>query len=200
MKKIISFVTCILILLFTSVIYATTTFTATLQSDKSILKAGDEVNLVLKLENFTENENGINILLANINYDKSIFEKVEQKDISTIQYWEAPTFNPDKGKLILETYTFVNETHNVLKIKLKVKESISETKMTEVKLSGIVASDGESDIKVDDAIVSLEVEKSNEVVSDTEKATSYKAVYTILIIFAIIVLGSIIIVLIKKKM
>ena len=199
MKKVISFITCILIMLFSSVIYATTSFTATLQSDKSNLKAGEEVEVVLKLENFTENENGVNVLLGVLDYDKSIFEKVEQEDITSIQYWEAPTLNPENGKLLLDTYTFVNESHNAVKIKLKVKENISETKTTEIKLTDIVASDGESDIVIDDSITTLQVEKSVVSVNAADGFKDNKIVYMVIIILAVLILGSILIVVVKKK-
>lgn len=199
MKKFISLFTCILILMFCSVIHATTTFTATLETDKSILKAGDEIEIALKLENFTENEKGINVLLGILDYDKSIFEKVEQEDITSIQYWEAPTFNTDNGKLLLDTYTFVSESHNAVKIKLKVKDNITETKTTEIKLKEIVASDGENDIEVEDAIVTLQVEKSTNSSSATNGSMDNKIVYMVIIILAIIILGSIIIVAFKRK-
>ncbi len=52
MKKIISLLTAILISLCVSTVYATISFNATLEANKTTIKAGDEVELKIKTRQF----------------------------------------------------------------------------------------------------------------------------------------------------
>ena len=198
--KIASICLALLITLTTSVAYATTTFTAKLESDKLTVKAGEEVEVVLKLEDFTENEKGTNVLLGTLEYDRNIFEKIEDEDIEILQYWNSPMYNSENGKLILEANEFINTPHNVLKIKFKVKDNIEENTSTEIRVKEISGSDSQVDILTDDAVAVLQVEKANLEDSTNENTSDNKMMIVILSILGIIIVGSICIVIVKKKM
>lgn len=199
MKKFASICIALIIVFIMSTVYATTTFTAKLESNKSVIKAGEEVEVVLKLEGFTENEKGINVLLGTIDYDKNIFEKLEENDIELLQYWNSPMYNSENGKIILEANEFIDTPHNVLKIKLKVKENIEANTTTEVKVKEISASDSQTDIYVEDAVAVIQVEKTN---GDNvnENSSDNKILIAVLSILGIVIVGSICIVFVKKKM
>lgn len=199
MKKFASICISLIIVFIMSTVYATTTFTAKLESNKSVIKAGEEVEVVLKLEGFTENEKGINVLLGTIDYDKNIFEKLEENDIELLQYWNSPMYNSENGKIILEANEFIDTSHNVLKIKLKVKENIEANTTTEVKVKEISASDSQTDIYVEDAVTVIQVEKTN---GDNvnENSSDNKMLIAVLSILGIVIVGSICIVFVKKKM
>lgn len=200
MKKITSICLSLIIIFITSVAYATTTFTAKLESDKLTVKAGEEVEIVLKLEDFTENEKGTNVLLGTLEYDRNIFEKIEDEDIEILQYWNSPMYNSENGKLILEANEFINTPHNVLKIKFKVKDNIEENTSTEIRVKEISGSDSQVDILTDDAVAVLQVEKANLEDSTNENTSDNKMMIVILSILGIIIVGSICIVIVKKKM
>ena len=200
MKKITSICVSLIIIFITSVAYATTTFTAKLESDKLTVKAGEEVEIVLKLEDFTENEKGTNVLLGTLEYDRNIFEKIEDEDIEILQYWNSPMYNSENGKLILEANEFINTPHNVLKIKFKVKDNIEENTSTEIRVKEISGSDSQVDILTDDAVAVLQVEKANLEDSTNENTSDNKMMIVILSILGIIIVGSICIVIVKKKM
>lgn len=200
MKKITSICLSLIIIFITSVAYATTTFTAKLESDKLTVKAGEELEVVLKLEGFTENEKGTNVLLGTLEYDRNIFEKVEEDDIEILQYWNSPMYNSENGKLILEANEFINTPHNVLKIKFKVKDNIEENTSTEIRVKEISGSDSQVDILTDDAVAVLQVEKANLEDSTNENTSDNKMMIVILSILGIIIVGSICIVIVKKKM
>lgn len=200
MKKITSICLSLIIIFITSVAYATTTFTAKLESDKLTVKAGEEVEIVLKLEDFTENEKGTNVLLGTLEYDRNIFEKIEDEDIEILQYWNSPMYNSENGKLILEANEFINTPHNVLKIKFKVKDNIEENTSTEIRVKEISGSDSQVDILTDDAVAVLQVEKANLEDSTNENTADNKMMIVILSILGIIIVGSICIVIVKKKM
>ena len=200
MKKITSICLSLIIIFITSVAYAATTFTAKLESDKLTVKAGEEVEIVLKLEDFTENEKGTNVLLGTLEYDRNIFEKIEDEDIEILQYWNSPMYNSENGKLILEANEFINTPHNVLKIKFKVKDNIEENTSTEIRVKEISGSDSQVDILTDDAVAVLQVEKANLEDSTNENTSDNKMMIVILSILGIIIVGSICIVIVKKKM
>ena len=200
MKKITSICLSLIIIFITSVAYATTTFTAKLESNKLTVKAGEEVEIVLKLEDFTENEKGTNVLLGTLEYDRNIFEKIEDEDIEILQYWNSPMYNSENGKLILEANEFINTPHNVLKIKFKVKDNIEENTSTEIRVKEISGSDSQVDILTDDAVAVLQVEKANLEDSTNENTADNKMMIVILSILGIIIVGSICIVIVKKKM
>lgn len=200
MKKITSICLSLIIIFITSVAYATTTFTAKLESNKLTVKAGEEVEIVLKLEDFTENEKGTNVLLGTLEYDRNIFEKIEDEDIEILQYWNSPMYNSENGKLILEANEFINTPHNVLKIKFKVKDNIEENTSTEIRVKEISGSDSQVDILTDDAVAVLQVEKANLEDSTNENTSDNKMMIVILSILGIIIVGSICIVIVKKKM
>lgn len=197
MKKFASICIALIIVFIMSTVFATTTFTAKLESNKSVIKAGEEVEVVLKLEGFTENEKGINVLLGTIEYDKNIFEKLEDNNIELLQFWNSPMYNSENGKIILEANEFIDTSHNVLKIKLKVKENIGANTTTEVKVKEISASDGQTDIYVEDAAAAIQVEKTN---GGNIISSDNKMVIAVLSILGIVIVGSICIVFVKKKM
>ncbi len=200
MKKFASVCIALIIVFITSAVYATTTFTAKLETDKSVIKAGEELEIVLKLENFTENEKGINVLIATLEYDKGIFEVVSENDISLVQFWNAPIYNSENGKIVMESNDFIDTSHNALKIKLKVKENIEENTTTEIKVKDISASDGEKDIYVEDAVAVIQVEKLTEEEIANNNTNDNKILIMTLAILGIVIVGSVCIVIVKKKM
>ena len=200
MKKFASVCIALIIVFITSAVYATTTFTAKLETDKSVIKAGEELEIVLKLENFTENEKGINVLIATLEYDKGIFEVVSENDISLVQFWNAPIYNSENGKIVMESNDFIDTSHNALKIKLKAKENIEENTTTEIKVKDISASDGETDIYVEDAVAVIQVEKLTEEENANNNTNDNKILIMTLAILGIVIVGSVCIVIVKKKM
>ena len=199
MKKIISLCIILVILVMTSFVYATTTFVAKLECNKTTVKAGEELEIVLKLEDFTENENGINVILGTIEYDKNIFEKLDEDDIELLQYWVSPVYNAENGKIILEANEFVDTSHNVLKIKFNVKETMNDNMKTEIKVKDICASDGQTDIYVEDAVAVVHVQNHDSVYNLEDDTLNNKTLIAIFAILVIIIIGSICIVFVKKK-
>lgn len=199
MKKFFSICIALIIVFITSTVFATTNFIVKLESNKSIIKSGEELEVVIKLDNFTENENGINVFLGTLEYDKNIFEEVQEDDIQTLEFWTAPVYNTENGKFIVDANSFVNTSHDALKIKLKVKENMNiDTTTTEIKLKDISASDGQNDIYPEEASISLEVEKTNNI-DEKQSISENKMIIIILVVLAVVIIVSICIVLVKKK-
>lgn len=194
MKKYISIALGLVVILITTCVYATTTFTATLESNKNIIKSGDEIEIILRLDTFTENEIGINVLMATLHYDKDIFEEVKSEDITANQYWGNLLYNEAEGIVITDSYKFINEAHNALNFKLKVKSDVPNKEFTEIKLTNINTTNGENDIVIEDALTRLQLEQSK----DNANANN-NVFFTVIAIALVVILGSIAIVLIKRK-
>ncbi len=159
-QSILCIVLCTIIITLGCVVYAEDTFSIKLQKNKETLKAGEELEVILEVNNFTEGSKGTSIIQANLEYDKKYFETVQSNDITVLNYWEGHTFNPEAGTILLDRYNPVNEPHEAVKIKLKVKDKIKETTTTEIKLTNIVGTDGDHDIEVADATTTVNIEKS----------------------------------------
>jgi len=198
MKKKITLSIIICSVLLSTIVLAATNFTVKLESTQNSIKSGDTVEIALKLDDFSKDASGINVLLGTLEYDRTIFEEVTVKNLSPIQYWGTPTYNPVNGKLLLDANEFVNTAHNALKLTLTVKNTISENTSTKIKFKNIEASDGENDLKIDDALITFEVEKSNDNnVSDSEN--NNKTVIMIVAIAGVVILGTLGIILVKRK-
>lgn len=197
-KKEICLSIALCIVLLSSVVFAATNFTVKFEANKGIIRPGDKVEIALKLEDFFANEKGINVLLGTLEFDKTIFDELSTADLTTMQYWGTPTYNVANGKLLLDSHTFVNVPHNALKITLTVKNEISDVTSTQIKLKDIEASDGEKDLKVEDAVINFQIEKLLDKNVDSEDANS-KATIIGGAIIAVLIVGIGIIVVIRKK-
>ena len=99
-----------------------------------------------------------------------------------------------------ESNDFIDTSHNALKIKLKAKENIEENTTTEIKVKDISASDGETDIYVEDAVAVIQVEKLTEEENANNNTNDNKILIMTLAILGIVIVGSVCIVIVKKKM
>lgn len=198
MKKRICLTIILVIVLLSSAVFAATDFTVKLESDKGIIKAGDKVEVALKLEDFTANAKGINVLLGTLEFDKTVFEELTTEDFTAMQYWGTPIYNGANGKLLLDAYTFVNVPHNALKIILTVKEEIGDITSTQIKLKDIEASDGENDLKIEDAVINFQIEKLMDSNLDNSDVNNKQFIMTGGII-AVLVVGSGIIIFVRRK-
>ncbi len=187
-----------IIVVLCSVVYATETFTMELQANKNTLKPGEELEIILSMGGFTEEGNGIGAVLANLEYDRTIFDRIEKENITVLKYWEEPTFNPENGSLLIDSYTFVNEPHEAVKIKLKVKDKIKETTTTEIKLTNIVGTDGDHDIEVADATTTVNIEKSRLFFGSNSQDNS-NLFYIIAGVAVLVILVGVIVIFVTKK-
>lgn len=189
MKKGITAILSLLICSVATVVLATTSFTARLESNVTTLEPGTEVELSLKLENFTEGEAGISVLLATIDYDRAVFEKITEKDLTLGSNWGSILYNEENGKLLLDSYVPVDTSHEAVKIKLKVREDMSSKGNMQIAIKEINASDGLKDIYTDDATITFEY----------NNIEANKLTILILSVLGIIILASVLIVAFKRK-
>lgn len=169
MKKLLGFsvLLCLILLCFSTIVNADS-FKVILTPDKNKLKPGDEVEVKIKISDINIGESGMNTLEAKLVYDESIFEKVEQEDISSKNNWSL-TYNSEeteqKGKMLaMILSTGVKTEQEIGSIKLKVRKdltSTTKTKQTEIKFNNISTNNGVSIINEENKVIPITLEFEN---------------------------------------
>lgn len=151
LETIFLFVLCI-----TNAAYATT---ININTENKEVKPGDIVTVKISV-NDIDLEGGINVIQGKLKYDKDIFEKVESKDITSINEWSM-AYNDEnsdsEGKfVILKLASGVKENQDMIEINLKVKEDAVYGK-TDIELEELCTTDNENIITMDDSKVDVKV-------------------------------------------
>lgn len=160
MKKTLSIVLVAMmaLILCSSAVFAVTSFSVVLSANNTKVEVGEEVEVTVALKNFTAGETGINSITYTIDYDTAVFEVLEDKNLSSANGWDSPTFNPTNGEAVMLNSQFMAEDHDVMKIKFKVKE---EAKLgnTVVTIKEISASDATNEIYPSDQKITLTIQE-----------------------------------------
>ncbi len=161
-------------ILITINVQASNSLKATVQSSKSEIEKAQEVEITLKLEDYQHIDNGINAYKATLEYDENTFEKVLEQNFVCKNNWELLKYNKDTKEFVAIKKVGSNQPEEVASITLKAKQEV-EPKTTQVKVKEIVTSDGKKDINVEEAQVTIDVIKQQDVKpEEPEKITSAK--------------------------
>ena len=134
-------------------------FSIDLSVDKNKIQAGDTVVLTVSLHDIDIGADGIDLLLANLSYDTSVFETVTQEDMQTVGQWGGLLYNANKNKLILERQTPSKNNEDFLQIKMHVKKDVQE-KQTTIQLVEPQSTNGNSDISGTEGSITLKIQKT----------------------------------------
>ena len=161
MKKILTSIIILAIIIASStvVLGAEKSFNINLNTQTKTVKPGSELEVILNVSDFTGFEtSGIFAYVANLEYDKNIFEEVKQADFTSKGTWSSPSYNIDNMAMVSDTNTEVKTNGEVFGLKLKVKDSVAEGTKTTIKVTKFQASDGEEDINAkSDASIEITV-------------------------------------------
>lgn len=106
----------------------------------SKLKAGDLVVVTLKITNIDAGE-GIDAILATLDYDKNVFEEVTEDSFEGNNKWNVNIYSTDTQMFTVTKSSKVNTPSDILTITLKAKDTINANS-TIVKVKDISASGG----------------------------------------------------------
>lgn len=173
MKKILTSIIILAIIIASSTVVfgAEKSFNINLNTQTKTVKPGSELEVILNVSDFTGFEtSGIFAYVANLEYDKNIFEEVKQTDFSSKGTWSAPSYNLGNMAMVSDTNTEVKANGEVFGLKLKVKDSVAEGTKTTIKVTKFQASDGEEDINAkSDASIEITVSaKTNDTNKDDD--------------------------------
>ena len=121
----------------------------------SNLKPGEETTITIELE---EADKEINVYKATLEYDKSIFEEVDQSNFVEQNNWENLMHNKNTGEFIAINKKEITKNENVVQITLKVKNDVSTTK-TNINIKDVVVSAGIKDIKLDPINIEISIQE-----------------------------------------
>ena len=160
--KTILFIFIILIFLIPMEVYAENSFNLLVSANKTYVNAGQTVDLTWKVANINVEEPGINTVEGFLEYDKNIFEEVEQENIQSSNNWSI-TYNSEdteqNGKFLgVILQDGVTKDQEIGKITLKVKSGVKYTKTT-IKIKQIASNNGQELIQEEDKEIVLEVGK-----------------------------------------
>ena len=162
MKKTISIliITMFVLLISITPTFATTMFNIGLSATSTSVGQGENVDVTIRLKDFTPNEKGVNAIRVTIDYDKTIFDTLSDANITSKSGWSTPTFNPANGKLALDNQAFMAEDNDMVTIRFHVK-STAELGKTTITIKDIDAADSISDIYPQAQEISLLITKAS---------------------------------------
>lgn len=126
-------------------------------SSSSKLKAGDEVKVTVRMSN-VDAGNGIDAIVAQLDYDTNVFEEVATSNLVGANNWVVNIYNSQTKKFTLTKSTKSNAAEDLLTITLKAKSAVNVNSTTvsvkNVTASGGAVSDGGTgDITIADSSV-----------------------------------------------
>lgn len=167
MKKLISVLTLIILLLLSSINYVQAAgFSFGAQASASTVEPGDTITIDLSIADIDAGELGINTIEAVLEYDKDVFEAVTPADFAGLNNWSI-TYNNESGEnegkfVAVIVQDGVKENQSIGRLTLKVKEGI-EAQTTNVIFKGIKTNDGTTEIPTTDKTVSIKIDVPEEV-------------------------------------
>lgn len=166
-----------IVILITITVQASNSLKATVQSSKNEVEKAEELEITLKLQEYQDIKNGIHAYKATLDYDENIFEKVLEQNFTCKNNWELLKFNKDTKEFVAIKKAGSKEPEEVASVVLKTKEEV-EPITTQIKIKDIVTSDGNKDIYVEEAKLTIDVIKEQEEIPEEpekpEKITSNK--------------------------
>ena len=125
--------------------------------DLKKLEPGKEFSINVNMNHFYNIGEGIVTLAGQLEYDKNIIDRLE---IVGQNEWELKnnSLNEENLKFVIENDNRITEDSGMLKIKFKVKDSITEATQTTIKVKEVTASGGYGAIGTKDAEVEIGIE------------------------------------------
>lgn len=161
MRKIVTILMIVFIVISYASVVNAVSVGMTLNSS-SKLKAGDIVEVTLKIGNITAGE-GIDAIVASLDYDKTVFEEVTQNNLVGLNQWSVNIYDTATQILTMTKSAKVTTPSDVLKITLRVKNPVNVNStiitMKEISASGgAVDVGGTGDITVQNTSVTIQKE------------------------------------------
>ena len=141
-------------------------------TSNSKLKAGDTVTVNINLTSVNAGA-GIDVISAELNFDKNVFETPSASSFSSSTAW-TPSYAPSTNMMTFVKNDKVKAAETVATISLKVKANIS-AKSTTVTIKDIIASGGSvatggtGDITVSTTSVTINADTTSTGTTDTSK-------------------------------
>ena len=155
-KKTISIILTIILLLFTTSVYAANdSFNTSLSVNKSSVEQGENVIVTINISDISieSGEKGIGAYTAKLEFDSSVLEYVETNGTDK---WEAPFYQDKQITGTTADGKVVDTNQNIGTITFKVKENAPVGETT-IKLTNFSGSTAETDVSSEDSTIELTI-------------------------------------------
>ena len=126
-------------------------------SNKDGIQAGEVIEITVGLDNYSQIEKGINALKAILEYDKNLFQEVQQVDFSTLNSWEELYYNPSTQEFVAIKKQGSKSAEQVAKIIVQAKENVTAGQAV-IRIKDIAVSEGTKDLFTQSSQVLLNVQ------------------------------------------
>ncbi len=141
-----------------------TGFNVVLKSSKTELYPGDEFEVDVDIQNLNVDK-GLIAFSGQLEYDVDKLEKISVH--SNKGSWNESVMSDKSFKFVTDSESLIKEDGNVLTIKFRVKDTLTEATLTDIKVKNIIASNGIKDIPSDAVQITLKIKKRiTEITSD----------------------------------
>ena len=132
------------------------TFSTTIEKvEETEIHPGDEFTVNVNIKDFENIEKGLIALGGQLEYDSNLLEKIELKGSNN--WSENPTYNEENFKFVIDNNNYVVDAGTIFTMKFRAKDTIDENTTTTIKVKNVEASNGEYDIKSNDAQIDIDV-------------------------------------------
>lgn len=136
MKKIVSLVIAVLIILATTSVFGDTTYNMSLKAETTEIEVGQE-KIIFYIDLTEYSGDGILGYEGVLEFDRDVFESAL---VESLNEWDRATYDATTGKII-STTSDAEAGKDIAKVTLTIKENVNEDE-TEVKLNNFTLSDG----------------------------------------------------------
>ena len=143
-----------LLTILTIFILTTISFAASVSIKLDAEKQDNIVLLYIKLGRVNVDGRGITGFVADIEYDKNIFETITENDITSENGWDDIMYSEKDGSIIALRNDFTKAEGNICVVKLNKKANADISK-TEIKLTSVQATDAQKDIDIPDVKIEI---------------------------------------------
>ncbi len=131
-------------------------FSSTIEREgETEIHPGDEITLNFNITGLDSIEKGIMALGGKLEYDSNVLEVLEIKGVNN--WSETVSYNEENFKFVIDSNKYVSAEETAFSMKFKVNDTIAETTNTKVMVKELEASNGELDIKSNDAQIDIDV-------------------------------------------
>lgn len=172
MKKFISMIMMILLIIMTMISYtsaASNTYSVNMYLEDTQYKQGDTIYIPVKLEDI-DIEQGVVAFNTIIEYDKEVFETVK---FQKTDQWQTPTLVEDLIHSTTDSMQPSKEDQEIMTLVLKVK-SYAKLGETQIELSEFEVSDTENTIENAGAAVSVEIIEGDNIQNTVQQVQNEK--------------------------
>lgn len=145
MRKTISIILImVIILMFSNLPSYALGFTINITPDKSVVTAGNTINVTISTNNLNIGGEGMNVFSCILNYDKEMFEEISESNITGLNNWIV-SYNKTTNKILLDNPNFITADSDLCVISFKLKSGV-ELKDTIIQITEPKTSNNKIDI------------------------------------------------------